>query len=85
MIIMKIIEFHSRIMKINKKYRNPQENHETNENQKIQTRMTKIMKVVEFHMRITKFMKILESHNRINKIMEILEFHRRSMKIMKII
>ena len=29
---MKIIEFHKRIMKINNKYRNPQENHETNEN-----------------------------------------------------
>ena len=38
MIIMKIIEFHKRTMKFNKNYGNPQENNETNENPKIQTR-----------------------------------------------
>ena len=69
---MKILEFHTRIMKINNNYRNPQENHETHGNLKNQTIITKIMKILEFHMRITKFIKILESHNRIKKIMEIL-------------
>ena len=49
MIIMKIIEFHMRNMKINKNYRNPQDNHETNEIPKSQTRITKIMKISEFH------------------------------------
>ena len=75
MINMKIIEIHKRTMKFNKNYGNPQENHEINENPKIQTRMTKIMKNLEFHVRITKFMKILEYHNRIKKIMEIIEIY----------
>ena len=75
MIIMKIIEFHMRNMKINQNYRNPQDNHETNESQKNQKIITRIMKIVEFHVRITKIIKILESHNRINKIIEIIIFH----------
>ena len=56
---MKIIEFHLRIIKINKKKRNPQENHETHGNEKNQTIFMKIMKILEFSKIITKFMKIL--------------------------
>ena len=59
-------------MKINKNYRNPEEDNQTHGSLKIQTIFKKIMKIVEFHVRITKFIKISRSHNRISKIMGIL-------------
>ena len=52
-------------MKINKNYRNPEEDNQTHGSLKIQTIFKKIMKIVEFHVRITKFIKISKSHNRI--------------------
>ena len=56
--LIKIIEFHKRIMEIIKN-RIPQENHENHEIIELHTRITKIMKILEFHLRIMKIMKII--------------------------
>ena len=78
---MNIIEFHLRIMTINKNHRIAFHNHSNHENPELHARITKIMKLQKFKMRIIKIMKIIEFNVRITKIMKILELQWRIMKI----
>ena len=55
--IMKIIKFNSGINKKFEEPRIPNENHENIENLIIPNRITKILKILDFHMRILKIFK----------------------------
>ena len=81
---MKIIEFHLRIIEINKNHRSAFQNHLNHENPELHASITKIMKLQKFQTRITKIMKIIEFNVRITKIMKILELQWRITKIVKI-
>ena len=68
-------------MKIIEVYVQKNANHE---NHRIQTRIMKIMIILEFYMRTMKIMKIIELHMRIMKIIKMQEFRARITKIIKI-
>ena len=74
--IMKIIEFHQRIMKIMKIQKLYSGIKQNNENLRIPLKnQANHDFIIELNVRITKIIKILELHWRIKKIIKIIELH----------